>query len=190
MSRARSKLRRSSLIVVAAAVTSLLGCGGDASGPSSCATAATPDFTTQAAFDIDTGLASSTVGAGYGQPLCPSQYLVEVDLTAVAFTGHSTFSASGFWSSVVDMQSCSLLKATMNVFVFDGSAWRSWDIANYMGVSAGGYCIPTPQHTDLGSAGYDVTVVPLTMGFQKARIAVTASEAGTILAVAIAGEIY
>ena len=189
MSRARSELGRSSLIAVAAAATTLLGCGGGASGPSSCATAATPDFTTQAAFDIDTGLGSSTVGAGYGQPLCPSQYLVEVDLTAVAFAGHNTFSVSGFWSSAVEMQSCSLLKATMNVFVFDGSAWRSWDVATYAGVSSGGYCIPVPQHTDPGSVGFDATSVPLTMGFQTARIAVTASEAGTILAVAIDGEI-
>jgi hypothetical protein len=59
-----------------------------------------------------------------------------------------------------------------------------------MGMSSGGYCIPKPQHTDPGSVGYDVTVVPLTMGFQRARIAVTASDAGTLLAVAIAGEIY
>jgi hypothetical protein len=189
MSRARRELRRSSLIAVVAAATTLLGCGGGASGPSSCATAATPDLTTQAAFDIDTGLASSTVGAGYGQPSCPSQYLVEVDLTAGAFTGHNTFAVSGFWSSVVDMQSCGLLKATMNVFVFDGSAWRSLDVATYVGVSSAGYCIPVPQHTDPGSVGLDVTSVPLTMGFQKARIAVTASEAGTILAVAIAGQI-
>ncbi len=53
----------------------------------------------------------------------------------------------------------------------------------------GGYCIPKPQHTDPGSVGLDVTNVPLTRGFQKARIAVNAIDAGTTLAVAIAGEV-
>ncbi len=187
MKRAQTELRLLSLVAIAAVATSF-GCGG-ASGPSTCATAATPDLTTQAAFDIDTGLASSTVGAGYGQPLCPKQYLVEVDLTAAAFTGHSTFSVSGFWSSAVDMQSCGLLQATMNVWVFDGSTWQSWDVASYVGVVSGSYCIPEPQHTDPGSVGFDVTNVPLTKGFQKARIAVNAVETGVTLAVAIAGEV-
>ena len=54
--------------------------------------------------------------------------------TAAAFSGHSIFSISGFWSSAVDMQSCTLLQSTMNVFVFDGSTWQSWDVATYSGV--------------------------------------------------------
>jgi len=165
-----------------------LGCDGT-SGPSTCATAATPDLTAQAAFDIDTGLSASTVGADYGQLSCPNQYLVEVDLTAAAFTGHSAFGVSGFWSSAVDMQSCGLLQATMNVWVFDGSTWQSWDVATYTGAVSGSYCIPEPQHTDPDSVGFGVTVVPLTKGFQKARIAVNAVEAGTTPPVAIAGEV-
>jgi hypothetical protein len=120
---------------------------------------------------------------------CPKQYLVEVDLTTPAFTGQSTFDVSGFWSSAVDMQSCGLLQATMNVWVFDGSSWQLWDVATYTGAVSGSYCIPEPQHTDPGSVGFGVTVVPLTKGFQKARIAVNAVEAGTTLPVAIAGEV-
>jgi hypothetical protein len=188
VSRAQIELRRSSLVALAA-TAGALGCGGSASGPSSCATTATPDFTAQAAFDVDTGLAPSTVGAVYGQPTCPGQYLVEVDLTAPAFTGPSTFSVSGFWSSAVDMQSCSLLRATMNVYVLDGSAWRSWDVAAYAGMVSGNYCIPQAQHTDPGSVSFGVTNVPLTEGFQKARIAVSAAESDTALPVAVAGEI-
>ncbi len=183
----QTELRLSALLAVAAAAT-VLGCGG-ASGLSSCATAATPDLFALGDFDVDTGLAPVTVGAGYGQPRCQNQYLVEVDLTAATFTGHGAFEVSGFWSSVVDMQSCSLLQSIMSVFVFDGSTWRSWDVATYSGVAGGGYCTPEPQHTDPGSVGFDVTVVPLTNGFQKARIAVNASEAGTTLAVAVAGAV-
>jgi hypothetical protein len=188
VSRAQTELRRSSLLAAAAAATAL-GCGDGASGPSSCATGATPDFTAQAAFDVDTGLASSTVGASYGQPMCPGQYLVEVDLTAPAFTAHNSFTVSGFWSSAVDMRSCSLLRATMNVYVFDGGAWRSWDLASYAGMVSGSYCIPQAQHTDPGSVSFGVTNVPLTDGFQKARVAVSAVESGTPLAVAVAGQI-
>ena len=186
MSRARTTLGLSSLLAVAAAATSL-GCGSGASGPSGCATAATPDLVAQGDFDVDTGLSSSTVGANYGQPACPGQYLVEVDLTGSAFMGPSTFEVSGFWSSVVNMQSCTLLKSTMNVYVFDGSSWQSWDVATYAGVVQGTYCIPKPQHTDPGSVGLDVTNIPLTKGFQKARIAVNASQSGTTLAVAVSG---
>ena len=95
---------------------------------------------------------------------------------------------SGFWSSAVDMQSCSLLRATMNVYVLDGSAWRSWDVATYAGMVSGIYCIPQAQHTDPGSVSFGVTNVPLTEGFQKTRIVVSATESGITLAVAVAGE--
>jgi hypothetical protein len=186
MRRSQMELRLSFVLAVAAVAMSL-GCNGGDAGPSSCATTATPDFTAQGDFDVDTGLPPSTVRAGYGQPQCPTQYLVEVDLTAAAFTGYGMFEISGFWSSAVDMQSCTLLQSTMNVFVFDGSTWQSWDVATYTGVVYGSYCIPKPQHTDPGSVGYDVTNVPLTKGFQKARITVRAVEAGTTLAVAISG---
>lgn len=87
------------------------------------------------------------------------------------------------------MQSCDLLQATMNVWVFDGSTWQSWDVATYKGVVSGSLCIPTPQHTDPGSVGFDVTVIPLTKGFQRARVGVNAVEAGTTLAVAIVGAV-
>ena len=51
--------------------------------------------------------------------------------------GPSMFSVSGFWSSAVNMQSCTLLKSTMNVYAFDGSSWQSWDVATYAGVAQG-----------------------------------------------------
>jgi hypothetical protein len=58
MSRAEKYPRRLSLLGIAAVAMSL-GCDGT-SGPSTCATAATPDLIAQAAFDIDTGLSAST----------------------------------------------------------------------------------------------------------------------------------
>jgi hypothetical protein len=159
--------------------------------PLSCATTATPDAPEETTdFDIDTGLPPSTVGANYGQSSCPSQYLVEVDLTASAFANHSIFEVSGFWSSRADMTSCSLLQATMTVYVLDGTnTWQTWDVATYAGVESLGFCTPEPQHTNSGSVGLDVTNIPLTMGFQKARIAVNAVESGTTLAVAISGAV-
>jgi hypothetical protein len=159
--------------------------------PLSCATSAAVDQPETGPFDIDTGLPPSTVGANYGQQAaCRSQYLIEVDLTASAFTGHNTFDVSGFWSSAVDMSSCSTLQATMSVYVLDSTnTWQPWDVATYTGVASGSFCIPEPQHTDPGSVGFDVTIVPLTMGFQKARVAVNAVQNGTTLPVAIAGEV-
>ena len=158
--------------------------------PLSCATSARVDLPESGPFDIDTGLPPSTIGANYGQTNCPSQYLIEVDLKASAFSGHSTFDVSGFWSSAVSMQSCSTLQATMNVYVQDASNnWSSWDVATYTGVTSGNFCIPEPQHTNAGSVGFDVTIVPLNMGFQKVRVAVNAVQSGTTLPVAVAGEV-
>src|SRR5690348_5813336 len=59
-------------------------------GALTCATDAVPDATTQSlAFQVDTGgifagqQAAYAVGAAYGQPSCPDQFLVEADLTTI-----------------------------------------------------------------------------------------------------------
>ena len=54
MRRSQIELRLSFVLAVAAVATSL-GCNGGDAGPSSCATTATPDFTAQGDFDVDTG---------------------------------------------------------------------------------------------------------------------------------------
>lgn len=158
----------------------------------SCATMATPDSNVVGAFDVDTGLPPSTVGAGYGQPSCRNQYLVDVDLTAAAFQGHARLTVSGFWSSTAPQQPCDDLQATTNVFVLDSTnTWKSFDVVTYLGLPVGAVCIPQAQsHTDPGSVGLDVTNIPLTSGFTRARIAVNAVEIGTTQAIATVGQIF
>jgi hypothetical protein len=155
----------------------------------SCATTATANANFSAAFDVDTGL-SGGVGANYGQDMCRDQYLVDVDLTASAFTGRNTLSVSGFWSSQVPApgEPCNL-GATMSTYVLDQNTWRPWDIVTYLGVVSGSVCFPQAQsHTDGGSVGLDVARIPLNRGFTRARIAVNAVAGGTTKkAVAVVG---
>jgi hypothetical protein len=177
-----SRLQGMRLAPIAAAC--LVGCGGGAAAVSTCATKATPDLSVQGAFDVDTGLpSSSTVGAGYGQSLCEGQYLVEADLQQQA----SDFVVSALWSSVVPATPCDV-RSTMNVFVFDGASWQSWDVVSYAGKADGGVCgVDTLSHTNAGSEGLDATNIPAARHFQRARIAARATEAGAAVPVAVVG---
>jgi hypothetical protein len=177
--------------LAALAAACLLGCGSAITPPSTCATMATPDLSVQGGFDVDTGLpSSSTVGASYGQPLCPDQFLVEADLTAPAFEGFSMMAASGFWSNTLPAQPCDM-EATMSTFVLNGARWYSWDVVRYAAQSSGAYCFPQAQsHTNPNAVGIDVAHIPLTSGFSRARIAVNAVEAGSNTPVAVVGQLF
>jgi hypothetical protein len=172
------------LLLAPIAATCLVGCGG-AAAVSTCATKATPDLTVQGGFDVDTGLpSSSTVGAGYGQSLCEGQYLVEVDLQQQG----SDLAVTTLWSSVVPQQPCDVA-ATMNVFVFDGRSWQSWDVVAYAGRPEGANCaVNTLSHTNTASVGLDATNIPAARHFQRARIAARATEAGSAVPVAVVGQ--
>ena len=129
--------------------------------------------------------------ANYGQPSCPGQYLVEVDLTAAAFQGHATLEVSGIWSSALPEQPCDE-KSSMSVFVLGGSgAWQTFDEVVYVGQLTQNVCEPVVQsRTDVNSGNFGVTSVPLTSGFVRARVAVSASEGTTNVPVAVAGQIF
>jgi hypothetical protein len=173
-----------------AALLSLVGCGeGTTNAVSSCATLATADLSVAAPFDVDTGLGAGAVQANYGQPSCPSQYLVDIDLTAAAFQGPMELMVSGIWSSVLPSQPCDE-KSSMAVFVLGTHGqWQTFDQVTYVGQFSQGYCEPIATHSDVSLAGYGVTAIPLTNGYTRARMAVNATEGSTYLPIAVFGEI-
>lgn len=175
-------------LLVPLALTGLLGCGGGAAAVSTCATKATPDLSAQGGFDVDTGLpSSSTVGAGYGQPDCPGQFLVEADLQQQASNGKD-FVVSAGWSSALPAQPCDE-RATMRVFVYDGTSWQAWDTVAYAGQAEGTICNPGVQsHTNAASMGLGATNVPSARHFQRVRVAASATESGSAVPVFVAGQ--
>jgi len=180
--------RLPAVLLGAIAVAGVSGCGGDGAAISTCATTATPDLTVQGGFDVDTGLpSSSTVGAAYGQSACEGQYLVEADLQAIA---GADFVVTGFWSSAVPGQPCDE-RATMNVFVFDGISWQSWDVVSYVAMVDGTVCYPAAvSHTNAASDGTDASHIPGARQFHTARIAVRATQAGAPAPVAVVGQVF
>jgi hypothetical protein len=183
------RVRTAAVVCQGIALLCLTGCGGGTTNPvSSCATLATPDLSVTDAFDVDTGLGAGAVQGSYGQPNCPSQYLVDVDLTATAFQGHMALDVTGIWSSVLPSQPCDE-KSSMAVLVTDGQ-WQTFDLVTYVGNLSQGYCEPIANHTDVAFAGYGATAIPLTSGFTRARIAVSATEGTTDIPVAVAGQIF
>jgi len=181
---------RSGWVLPIAATCIAIGCGDSGAAISTCATTATPDLTVQGGFDVDTGLTSpsmSSVGAAYGQSACEGQYLVEVDLQAIA---GADFVTTGFWSAAVPAEPCDE-RATMNVFVFDGTRWQSWDVVAYVAKVDGTICYPSAvSHVNAASDGLDATNIPGARQFQKARIAVRATQAGAPAPVAVVGQVF
>ena len=159
----------------------------------SCATSptATPDAsdTTGIDFDFDTGFGAGAVQGNYGQPDCVSQYLVDVDLTK--FQGVTSLDVSGIWSAALPPTPCDE-QSTMTVFVLDATGtWQIWDQVPYLGELTQGVCEPIAQaHSNPNAVGFGVSVVPLTMGFTRARIAVNATEGGNDIPVAVAGQTF
>ena len=151
-------------------------CGsGTASPPPvmTCATEATPDSTFNGPGTLDTSAAGSSVGAGYGQASCPDQYLVELDLSQAMFQGHDVFVA-GVWTPTVPASPCDE-HATMDVFVFDGTAWKSWDVVSYRGRATPPAVEPGPNHTaTLRPPVSTAREILSAMNFQEARFSVGA----------------
>jgi hypothetical protein len=177
------------LLLLAINAASAFGCGGGDHAPAApaCASSATPDATFTGPFDVDTGLPPSTIGAEYGQPDCKNQYLVEVDVTQIAFQGHDVV-VLGRWTSALPAVPCDE-RTTMSVTVFDGSSWHLWDSVMYVGQADGNTChAQTSGHIDPGSAGLDATNIPAAKAFEKARVAVGATEGDAQVAVAITGQ--
>jgi hypothetical protein len=157
----------------------------------SCATTLTPDVTASGDFDFDTGSGPGAVQGNYGQPDCVSQYLVDVDLTAAAFQNKSSLDVSGVWSAVLPPTPCDE-QSVMAVFVLNASGnWQIWDQVPYLGELSQNVCEPIAQsHSNPDAVGFGVSVIPLTMGFTRARIAVNATEGTTDIPVAVAGQIF
>jgi hypothetical protein len=153
-------------------------CGGGAASPApvmTCATAATPDTTFNGPGTLDTSAAGSGAGAGYGQTSCPDQYLVELDLTQAMFQSHDVFVA-GVWTPTLAATPCDE-HATMDVFVFDGTAWKSWDVVSYAGTGDTSGCRARAQsHSNSASSGLDGTKIPAAMSFKKVRFSVRAQQ--------------
>jgi hypothetical protein len=138
-----------------------------------CATAATPDTTFSGPGTLDTSASGSTVGSGYGQASCPDRYLVEIDLTQAMFQNRDVFVA-GVWTPTLATAPCDE-HATMDVFVFDGAAWKSWDAVSYAGAGDSSGCRARAQsHSNAASSGLDGTKIPSAMSYQKARFSVRA----------------
>jgi hypothetical protein len=162
------------------------GCGSDQTPMPTCETSATPDATFAAPFEVDTG-PPSTVGAGYGQPACVDQYLVELDLTQADFQGFDVF-VSARWSLGLPVSPCDE-RVTMGVKVFDGSAWQPWDDVVYTATLEGPVCHGgATSHTNAASADLDGTNIPTARGFTRARIAVRATRGADKLPILVLGD--
>jgi hypothetical protein len=76
----------------------------------------------------------------------------------------------------------------MTVFVSaDGTTWKTLDVVPYKGETEGSVCHATAQsHTDPNSVGLGGTIIPAS-GFQRARVAVSASEGGALVPVLVSG---
>jgi hypothetical protein len=83
----------------------------------------TPDITFTTPDAVDTTITPPAGGSsGYGQPNCPGQYMVGIDLTQAAFQGKDV-AVVGTWSSTLAPTPCDY-QATMNVYVTtDNVTW-------------------------------------------------------------------
>jgi hypothetical protein len=182
---------------------------GDAAGPAlvtaadqlgglACATDATPDATIPSSdipFAIDTGgnfvgqAAAYFVGANYGQPSCPDQFLMEMDLTASNAAGKDVF-FSGRWSTLTAATPCGY-GMTLTIWGYSGSTWTRFDQLVMKGQSeplsdGGTLChevvITRQIQTPLGG-----TWIPAGT-FTTARVAGVASDCGQKLAVNFTAE--
>jgi hypothetical protein len=177
---------------------------GDAAGPAlvataaqlggaSCATDATPNATTALVpFQLDTGgsfvgqPAAYVVGGDYGQPSCPDQFLLEVDLSASNAAGRDVF-VTGFWSVLTPPVPCGY-SATTTIWGYDGSTWLKFDQVTMQGESdatadGGAICHAAVTsrliQTELGGTWIHAGT------FLTARIGVVASDCGQKLPVDI-----
>jgi|KBSMisStaDraftv2_1062788.scaffolds.fasta_scaffold861531_1 hypothetical protein len=149
-------------------------------GALTCATDAVPDATTQSlAFQVDTGgifvgqPAEYSVGAAYGQPSCPDQFLVEADLATTA-----EVKAWGGWSVLLPGDHCAY-HVTMTVFGDDGTGWTRFDQITYGGEpftdNDGKPRCNGKVTSRLVSSDLDVSTIPADR-FVRARVAVVATE--------------
>jgi hypothetical protein len=169
----------------------LVACAACTSGssPSACSASAAPDATFAAPFTIDTGVAPSTIADNYGQPSCPNQLLLEVDLTQAGFLNRGLF-VSGRWSTSLPVSPCDE-RVTMTVTTFDGRAWQPWDVVTYAGEMQGSICHAQVQaHTNGSATALGGASIPAMPAFQKARVALVATRGSTSarLPVLVAGE--
>jgi len=180
---------------------------GDAAGPPlvtpaaqlgglSCATDATPNATLSSIpFQIDTGgnfggqPASDFVGGDYGQPSCPDQFLVEMDLSASNSTGNAVF-LTGEWSVLTPGAPCGYT-TTITIWGYDGSNWTRFDQLVTRGqaeppIDGGAFChqVVTSREIQTTLGG---TWIPAGT-FATARMAVVASDCGEKLPVDIVAE--
>jgi hypothetical protein len=89
------------------------------------------------------------------------------------FHSHDVFVA-GVWTPTVAATPCDE-HATMDVFVFDGATWKSWDVVSYVGTGDASGCRARAQsHSNSASSGLDGTKIPAAMNFEKARVSVGA----------------
>ena len=149
-------------------------------GALTCATDAVPDvITPSGVFQVDTGAifvtqpAEYSVGAAYGQPSCPDQFLVEADLTT-----RGVVKAWGSWSVVLPGDHCGY-HATMTVFGDDGTGWARFDQITYLGVpftnTDGTPGCNGKVTSRLLASDLDVSTIPANR-FLRARVAVVATE--------------
>ena len=177
---------------------------GDAAGPGlvtaadqlgglACATDATPDATIPSSgvpFNIDTGgnfagqPAAYFVGGNYGQPSCPDQFLVELDLTASNAAGKDVF-FTGRWSTLTPATPCGY-DMTMTIWGYSGSTWTRFDQLVMKGqseppIDGGAFCheVVTSRQIQTMLGG---TWIPAGT-FTTARVAGVASDCGQKLAV-------
>jgi len=149
-------------------------------GALTCATEALPDVTTQSGgFQVDTGAIfvgqppEYSVGAAYGQPSCPDQFLVEADLTT-----RGEVKALGTWSVVLPGDHCGY-RATMTVFGDDGTGWARFDQITSVGEpftkNDGSPGCNGKVTSRLIASDLDVSTIPANR-FVRARVAVVATE--------------
>jgi hypothetical protein len=182
---------------------------GDAAGPApvtpvaqlgglACATDATPDATIPSSsipFGIDTGVdfagqpAAYFVGTNYGQPACPDQFLMEMDLSATNAAGSAVF-LTGRWSSLIPPTPCGY-GITLTIWGYDGATWARFDQLTYQGQSeplndGGTACheVVTSRQIQTNLRG---TWIPAGT-FTTARVAAVASDCGQKLAVNLTAE--
>ena len=172
----------------------------DTAGPElgglACATDAMPDATISSIpFQIDTGgsfvgqPAAYVVGGDYGQPSCPDQFLVEMDLSASNAAGKAVF-VSGGWSVLTPAVPCGY-NATITLWGNGGSTWTRFDRLVTQGQSepigdGGSICHQGVTSRQIQTSLGGISIPPGT--FATARVAVVASDCGGKLPVDVFAE--
>jgi hypothetical protein len=133
--------------------------------------------------------AAYVVGANYGQPSCPDQFLLEMDLSASNSAGSNVF-VSGGWSVVTPATPCGY-NATITIWGYDGSTWTKFDQLVTQGQSepigdggSGCHHVVTSREIQTTLGG---TWIPAGT-FMTARVAAVASDCGQKLPVDIFAE--